>query len=79
MMMVTTMLMIKKNCDPNQAPTTVSTARLVLLVPPSPPLILHSGVLTKVILVTKVSIMMINIVSATTILPANLCLTRCQI
>ena len=71
MMMVTTRLMIKKNCDPNQAPTTVSTARLVLLVPPSPPLILHSGVLTKVILVTKVSIMMINIVQDGIVGPLN--------
>ena len=70
-MMVTTRLMIKKNCDPNQAPTTVSTARLVLLVPPSPPLILHSGVLTKVILVTKVSIMMINIVQDGIVGPLN--------
>ena len=73
MMMVTTRLMIKINsyCDPNQAPTTVSTARLVLLVPPSPPLILHSGVLTKVSLVTEVSIMMINIVQDGIVGPLN--------
>ena len=46
-----------KDANATQAPTTVSTARLVLLVPPSPPIILHSGGLIKV----RLTIMIINI------------------
>ena len=46
-----------------QAPTTVSTARLVLLVPPSPPIILHSGVLIKVsfiiVIIINISIIIV--------------------